>query len=205
MVVIGLVGRIAAGKSTVARAFAARGAVVVDADRIAHAVLDEPAASAEVAARFGADVLDESGRVRRPALAERVFGPTAAHDAALRDLEAIVHPRVRKRIEARLEEVRAAGETPPASVVVLDVPLLMQAGLDSLCDRFVVVNCAEPTRQGRLDGRGWPPEQRAARERAWERGRRSTPPEKTLVVDASGDPAYTLAHVGGLYDAVVRD
>ena len=97
MIVVGLVGKIAAGKSTVARRLAARGAHVIDADAVAHDALDDPEAKRAIVARFGGDVLDEAGRVRRPALAGRVFGPTPAHAAALADLEAIVHPLVRRR------------------------------------------------------------------------------------------------------------
>lgn len=200
MIVIGLVGKIAAGKSTVARAFAARGATVIDADRLAHEVLDDPAAVAEVVARFGADVLTEDGRVRRPLLAERVFGPAPGHDAALRDLEAIIHPRVRAKVEARLAEMRGA-ESPAGPVIaVLDVPLLMQAGWDRLCDRLVEVSCTEDLRQRRLDAREWPAVQRAARERAWSRGWRRPAAEKTDRVDASGLPAYTQTQVDRIVD-----
>jgi len=204
MIVIGLVGRIGAGKSTVARAFAARGAEVIDADRLAHEVLADPGAVAEVVDRFGADVLAEDGRVRRPVLAERVFGPTAGHDAALRDLEAIVHPRVRARVEARLADVRAAEPADRPAVVVLDVPLLMQAGWDGFCDRLVVVSCVDDVRQRRLDARGWPADQRAARERAWSRGERPPAPEKTVVVDASGSMAYTQSQVDRFFDVLGR-
>lgn len=204
MIVIGLVGKIGAGKSTVARAFADRGAEVLDADRIAHEVLAEPAAVAAIVARFGGGVLDGAGRVRRPALAELVFGPTAAHDAALEDLEAIVHPRVRRRIESRLAELRSDGAAGHPPAVVLDVPLLMQAGWDRLCDRLVLVSCDEAVRQRRVDARGWPADQRAARERAWSRHQRPPAEEKTLLVDASGDPAYTREQVGRILELVAR-
>ena len=196
MTVIGLVGRIAAGKSTVARAFERHGAAIIDADRIAHAVLTEPAVIGEIVARFGTGVLGEGGAVNRPALAREVFGPTPAHDQALRDLEGIVHPRIRGVIEARLPD---AGDLPAGKqdggLVVLDVPLLMQAGWDRRCDRIVEVACDEPTRQQRLDARGWPAGQRAARERAWQRNYRPPSPEKTVRVDASGDPSYTCHQV----------
>lgn len=199
MIVIGLVGRIGAGKSTVARALAGRGAAVIDADRLAHEVLATPEVVTEVVARFGAGVLDETGHVRRSALAGKVFGPTPGHEAALRELEAIVHPRVRSRIEARLEALATAG----TRVAVLDVPLLMQAGWDGLCDRLIAVSCDEEARRRRLDARGWPRAERDARERAWERGYRPPPPEKTLVVDASGDEAYTRAQAERVLDAAM--
>ncbi|MFM7242579.1 MAG: dephospho-CoA kinase [Planctomycetaceae bacterium] len=196
MIVIGLVGRIGAGKSTVARRFAELGAMVVDADRLAHEVLAEPDVVAEVVARFGSGVRDGSGRLDRTALAGLVFGETPAHDAALAALESIVHPRVRQRIEGLL-----AAEAAP--VVVLDVPLLVQAGWADLCTDLVVVDCEESVRRGRLEARGWSPEQIAARDRAWDRG--FVPPRPgpcTWSVDASGDPAYTRAHVDRVWWAV---
>ena len=205
MIIVGIVGKIGAGKSTVARAMADLGAEVIDADRIAHDVLAEPEVVAAIAARYGAEVLDDAGRVRRPRLAERVFGPTPAHDAALAELEAIVHPRVRGRIDERLAAIAAAAPAGVQPLVVLDVPLLMQAGWDRRCDRLVRVDCDEAERRRRVDLRGWPELQRQARERAWERGYRPPPPEKTLVVDASGDPAYTRTQVGQAIEAVRRD
>ncbi|MEY3203839.1 MAG: Dephospho-CoA kinase [Planctomycetota bacterium] len=194
MLVVGLIGRIGAGKSTVARLLAAKGADVIDADRIAHEQFADEDVRRTIAARFGAGVLAADGSIDRAALARLVFGPTAAHEAALRDLEAIVHPRVRRRIEAELDRL---GRLPPARggrrVVVLDVPLLVRAGWAERCDRLLVVECDDAERRRRLAGRGWTAEQQAAREAAWNRG--SAPPRdlepKILRVDASGDPTYT--------------
>ena len=204
MIIVGIVGRIGAGKSTVARVMADLGAEVIDADRIAHAVLAEPEVTGEVVARFGADVLDASGHIRRSSLAERVFGPTPAHDAALAELEAIVHPRVRGHIDERLAAIAAAAPAGVRPLVVLDVPLLMQAGWDRRCERLIRVDCDEVERRRRVDLRGWPEVQRQARERAWERGYRPPPPEKTLIVDASRDPAYTREQVGQVHEVIRR-
>lgn len=195
IVVVGIVGRIAAGKSTVARALAARGADVIDADALAHAALDEPAVRAAVGRRFGAGVLRDDGRVDRTALAAIVFGADDAAAAALRDLEALVHPRVRARIEAALERLRGAAADAGPRVVVLDVPLLMQAGWDELCDRLLLVACDEEVRRQRLAARGWPAEHRDRRDAAWARAYRPPPPRKTTVVDASGDVAYIRSQI----------
>lgn len=204
MIVIGLVGRIGAGKSTVARMFAALGAEVVDADAVAHEVLDDPEVRAAVVARFGAEVVDPAGRVSRAALAARVFGPTPDHAAALADLEAIVHPPVRTRIAARLAALRAAEDADGRRrIAVLDVPLLVQSGWDAACDRLVVVACDEPVRQARLAARGWSPEQIASRDRAWERhGGRPLTPAQAAPVDTSGDPAYTADAVERIWNAL---
>jgi len=197
MIIIGLIGRIGAGKSTVARRFAAHGGHVIDADQIAHEVLGEPDVIRQIADRFGTDVLDADGRICRRAIADRVFGPTPDHTRALEWLESLVHPRVRSRINAELAalEARAGGRTPPESgtVVVLDVPLLVQAGWADRCDRLVMVNCSEEVRRQRLAARHWNPAQLEAREAAWNKKYSATtlPSEKLSSVDASGDLAYT--------------
>ena len=194
MFVVGIVGRVGAGKSTVARRLAERGAEVVDADLLAHEVLDEPSVRQAIATRFGGDVLDAAGRVNRPVLAARVFGPDRAADLAA--LEAIVHPGVRRRIEARLDRLRGSD-----SVVVLDVPLLVQVGLDAICDRLLVITCDDAVRHARLAARGWSAEQIAARDAAWSRGlpRGEPAPGKSDSVDTGDGLSYTLDHVDRLW------
>ena len=202
MIVIGLVGRIGAGKSTVAGMFADRGAVVIDADAVAHEVLVEPEVVREISARFGAGLIDAAGRVERRMLAGLVFGESPSHEENLRNLEAIVHPRVRSRVVAAIAACR--GRRPVdgvESIVVLDVPLLMQAGWDELCDRIVVVDCEEAVRKSRLAGRGWSGPQLAARDRAWERGFVAPAAgSKTWHVDASADPAYTRSQIDRIWN-----
>jgi dephospho-CoA kinase len=198
MTIIGLIGRIGAGKSTVARRFAAHGAHVIDADRIAHEVLEEPDVIRQIADRFGADVLDTDGRIRRRAVADRVFGPTPDHARGLEWLESLVHPRVRRRITAELAAVRAreSGHGGDA-VVVLDVPLLVQAGWADRCDRLVEVTCEEEVRRQRLAARHWSLAEQEAREAAWNRkyAAAGLPAEKMATVDASRDLAYTWSQV----------
>jgi len=214
MITIGLIGRIGAGKSTVARRFGERGACVIDADALAHDVLAEPEVQAEVAARFGPGVLSAAGGVDRKRLAEAVFGPTPAHAAALDALEAIVHPRVHRRIEAALAAAREVAEAAgrPDDMVVLDVPLLVRAGWDRACDHLVVVECEDAVRRERLARRGVSPEQQAAREAAWEaRGRGASPetirsgrPGRTFAVDTSEDLAYTHVQVDRIVEELTR-
>lgn len=208
MPVVGLTGLIGAGKSTVARQFGTLGAVVVDADAIAHRVLDEPEVRAAVAARFGPEVIAADGSVRRGVLAERVFGPGDAHAAALVDLERLVHPPVRARIAAAVRDALAAprGARPP--VVVLDVPLLAQSGFGPQSDMVVFVTCAEGLRRQRLAARNLSAEQQAAREAAWQRafargGAGAWPAERTRTVDTSVGLAYTLNQVDRLWSELV--
>lgn len=209
MLIVGLTGRIGAGKSTVARAFGDLGARVIEADALAHGVLDEPAVRDAVVARFGAGVLGPDGRVNRGALAARVFGVGPEHAAALEALESIVHPRVRALVDAEIAALEAAERwggsgqgSAEGRVVVLDVPLLVQAGWDAACDRIVVVECAEDVRRARLAARGWSPAQQSARDAAWERGARLPGNHARIVrVDASGDLAYTRAQVERIWAA----
>lgn len=134
------------------------GAVTIDADKLSREVV-EPGTRGlrEVVAAFGEEVLGADGSLDRSALGQRVF----ADDAARRRLEDIVHPRVRERT---LDLVRAA---PPSSVVVNDVPLLVEVGLAAMYHLVIVVEAPESTRIARLVGdRGMSESQAYARIRA---------------------------------------
>ncbi len=202
MILIGLAGRIGAGKSTVAARLAEHGASVIDADRLAHEVLETQPVRDAIAARFGAGFLDDSGRVRRPALAAAVFGPSPEHAAALADLEAIVHPVVRQRIEMKIAELRdAAGSRDSELVIVLDVPLLVQAGWAARCDRILEVVCDQDHRHHRLSKRGWTADAIAWRDAAWSRRmpagglREAVNPARICTVDTSSVISYTHEQV----------
>ncbi|HEX6813918.1 MAG TPA: dephospho-CoA kinase [Planctomycetota bacterium] len=144
-VVIGILGGIAAGKSAVARIFAEHGLVLLDADHEAKVVADEPAVQRDVAAAFGPQMLTADGLDRR-ALAALVF----ADPGARKRLEAIMHPRIRERLLARLDDAKASGDS-----AVLDVPLLLEGGLIRWCDRVVFVDAAPAVRAARASARGW--------------------------------------------------
>lgn len=204
MAVVGLTGRIGAGKSTVAALFARQGAVVIDADAVAHAVLDEPEVREALAVRFGTAVIAPDGTVLRPALARFVFGPDPDHSRALADLEALVHPRVRVRMADALAVALGAGAS-----VVLDVPLLAGSGLEPRCDLVVVVECDPTVRRQRLIDRGLTGSQIAQRDAAWERSARRAgespwPAERTRVVDTSGDLSYTRFQVERIWGELHR-
>ena len=141
MRMVGLTGGIGAGKSAVAARLAALGAVVIDADRLAREVVEPgtPGLAAVVDA-FGDGVLTADGALDRAAMAQRIFGD----DAARATLEGIVHPLVR----ARTTEIVAAA--PEDSIVVNDVPLLVEKQMSHLYDTVVVVFAALPTRLDRL-------------------------------------------------------
>lgn len=147
MVLVGLTGGIATGKSTVARMFRRCGAVVIDADELAREVVQpgKPAWRAIVKA-FGRTVLKPDGTLNRHALGHIAFG----NRTNLRRLERIVHPRV-AREQARL--TRQAARRNPEAVVIYDVPLLFETGIDKRVDKIIVVTADRKTQVARLKTR----------------------------------------------------
>lgn len=133
---IGLTGGIASGKSSVARAFAEHGIAWVDADDVAREVVEpgEPAL-AEIAARHGQQVLDDSGHLNRRALRDIVFTDPAER----RWLEGVTHPRIRQRISARLNGMASR----PAPYQLLVSPLLFESGQVKMVDRSLVIDVPE--------------------------------------------------------------
>jgi dephospho-CoA kinase len=182
---IGLTGGIGSGKSTVSALLAARGAVVVDADRIAREVVEPgtPGLAAVVEA-FGAGVLGPGGALDRPALAAVVF----ADPAARARLDAIVHPLVR----ARAAELAAGA--PADAVVVHDVPLLVETGRWEPYDLVLVVEADPETRVARLVRRGLTEDDARARmaAQATDAQRREV---ADVVLDNSGAPEELAAQV----------
>ncbi|WP_448619751.1 dephospho-CoA kinase [Geodermatophilus sp. URMC 65] len=178
MLRIGLTGGIGSGKSTVAGLLAARGARIVDADRIAREVVEPGTPGLEaVVAAFGRGVLTPEGALDRPALAAVVF----ADPDARRRLDGIVHPLVR----ARAAEVVAAA--PPDAVVVQDVPLLVETGQAASYDLVLVVEADLDTRVRRLVGRGLSEEDARARIAA-----QATDEQRRAVADVVLDNSRTV-------------
>lgn len=142
MRLIGLTGGIASGKSTVSRMLADRGAVVVDADRIAREVV-EPGrpAHAAIVGRFGREILLPGGGIDRPALAAVVF----RDPEALAELNAITHPEVLAEMAHRIETLRSTD-----ACVVVDVPLLVESGATEGFDAILVVTAGADQQVERL-------------------------------------------------------
>lgn len=161
--VIGVLGGIASGKSHVAASLARSGGAVIDADELAHEILASNEVTALVVDEFGEAALGSDGRPDRGALAELVFS-----DAGKRErLEGWIHPRVRAKIQAALDEAKARNTGP----VVLDVPLLLENDAEhdlvSQCDHLVFVECDLDTREQRATAsRDWSPGEVARREQS---------------------------------------
>lgn len=149
MLRVGLTGGLASGKSTVAAMFRDLGALHVDADLLAREAIEPGGAAHDaVVARFGPRIVAAGGSIDRKALARIVFDD----GAALADLNAIVHPRVREAIAAALARAQS-GDHPPA-IAILDVPLLVEAGLHRDLDAVVLVACSPESQVRRAVARG---------------------------------------------------
>ena len=136
------------GKSTAAELLRRRGLPVVDSDVIAREIV-EPGRPvlAEVQRRFGMEIVGEDGRLRRDELARRVFSDPVAR----RDLEALLHPRIREIWQAQLKSWRDEG----TAVAVAVIPLLFETNAQSCFDATICVACSSSTQRRRLLERGW--------------------------------------------------
>jgi dephospho-CoA kinase len=200
--VIGVIGGIGSGKSLAASAFADLGAFLLDADAIGHVLLEQSPCRDRVLERFGEDVLAPFGEtgVRRPidrrALGRLVF----SRPGALRDLEAILHPAMRKTFERAIARESRRGRVP---AIVLDAAILYEAGWDTLCDSVVFVDARPETRLARLEAsRGWTPDVLAAREKVQgplEEKRR----QADHVLDNDGSPEELIDAARALWPRLI--
>lgn len=182
-IIVGLLGAVASGKSHVAQRLALLGGGrVVDADRLAHEALDQAACDGRLAALLGPASV-RAGRADRDALRQRAH----ADAAVLRALEGLTHPVVRERLEQAVAAHRR-GEGP--DLLVLDVPLLLEAHLEGLCDELWFVEAPDDLRRQRALARGTPAEALAgwARHQAGDAAKRA----RATHVITNGDDATRL-------------
>jgi len=190
--VIGLVGGIGAGKSTVAAALIKHGGRLIAADPLGHEALEEPEIRDRIAEAFSSrDILTAEGKVDRRKLGRVVF-PSPVERTRL---EHLVHPYIEERIR---EEIHKALADPTVKFVVLDAAIMLEAGWDDVCDKLIYVDAARPVRLARVQTqRGWTETDLASREAV------QMPSEKKkeradAVIDNGGAPEATIAQVDQL-------
>jgi dephospho-CoA kinase len=198
MKLLGILGGVASGKSTVAGEFARLGAEVLDADRAGHEVLRLPEIEAAARRQWGDGPFGPDGRIDRQRLAGIVFaaGPDGARQRKF--LEQLTHPEIGRAIQRQAEVAAAKG----IAAAVLDAPLLWEAGWNGWCDKIVFVDVPRDERLRRAAARGWTREEFAAREAAQEsleckRG------GADWVIDNSGPPEQTRTAVERLWASLV--
>jgi len=137
--IIGILGGVGSGKSTVAAEFGKLGCQVIDADKIAHELLDEPEVKKKITASFGNAILDSAGKIDRKRLADVVF----TNGDKLSLLNSIIHPFVLARVERLIARYSHQSKV---KAIVLDMPLLVEVGWDKRCDRLIFVDCKQQLR-----------------------------------------------------------
>jgi dephospho-CoA kinase len=196
---VGIAGGIASGKSLIAGQFERHGAVVISADRLAHAVLEDDDVKRAIRQRWGDAVCQGDGQVDRAALAKIVFAAPPDGPRELKYLEQLTHPKVGQQIREQIEELSEQGT---AAAIVLDVPLLFESGWNSFCDKAVFVDVPRGVRLERAAARGWTPEDFARREAAQE----SLETKRKLadvIIDNSGSPESAAAQVERFWHSLV--
>jgi len=199
---VGLTGGIASGKSVVGEMFAALGAHLVQADLIAHELMQPgQAVYQEVVRRFGAGILSPDGSVNRARLAEAAFGkPGENQPSRIQELNQIVHPAVVRRQDEWMDEV---GRRDPLAVAIVEAALILEAGAAERFDRLVVVTCRPEQRIERWAGR-MKVDLQVARQEVERRMAAQLPDEKKIeaadyVIDNSGSFDATRKKVEQVY------
>ena len=196
--VIGLVGGIGSGKSSVANMFADSGCKIIGSDEAAHAALLDAEIKAQIIAVFGMSIVNEQNNIDRGRLGSVVFSDVQK----LTRLNAIVHPYVARYRDQCMEKYRHEGHL---AAVVLDSPLLIESGLHAQCDAVVYVHCGDQLRFSRVQkNRGWTLDDWKKRESA------QCPLDKKLeishyVVSNEADRPHTAAQVNWVLTCITRD
>jgi dephospho-CoA kinase len=147
MLIVGLTGGVASGKTAVSKVLKEQGAYIIDADRIARELVQpRKPAWKEIIRAFGQEILQEDGSIHRKKLAGKVFA-----DAKQRKLlNRMLHPRIRKEMDRRVKEI---GQRDPEAIVVIDAPLLVELGNHRQTDKLIVVTSTRTQQLERLKDR----------------------------------------------------
>jgi len=196
--IIGILGGIGSGKSSVVRQVTEFRLQIIDADRIGHELLGNEDVLRDLRTHFDSSVFDSAGQVIRPKLAEVVFGETAEHHSALQKLNQILHPAIRRETQ---NQIKQASEDTDA--IVIDAALLLEAGWADPCDVMVYIDTPESDRIARVEAnRGWSAEEQRKREQA------QMPLDKKraqsdYVVDNSGSIAHAAQQMTEILRQVI--
>jgi dephospho-CoA kinase len=187
---VALTGGIASGKTTVANLFSELGVTVIDTDQLARDVVEPGSpALAQIAARFGPDILDDAGRLDRRRMRERVFADVGERKA----LEAIMHPAIRNELSQRAAVARG-----PYQIHV--IPLLAEGGRKSSAQRVLVVDCPPEMQLARLQSRDSTSEEQARRILAAQATREQRLAIADDVIVNNGQVAELVARVRELHE-----
>jgi dephospho-CoA kinase len=199
ILILGVTGNIASGKSTVAKEFELRGAVVVDADQLAREVVaPESATLGALAETFGDQILKADGRLDRERLGEIIFTDAEARQ----HLNAIVHPAIAELAVERLQELRQRADIP---LIVYEAPLLFEAGAEGRVDKILVVKIAAEEQLKRLMARNGFDEATAQARMAAQMDQQEKIKRADFIVDNSGSLEETCLQIDALWQQLVEE
>ena len=196
MLVIGIAGGIASGKTLVAECLQNLGVFLIDADRIGHAVLQQADVVNAIRTRWGKEILHSDGHVRRNEIAKRVFAPPPEGPIELTFLEKLTHSKIGKHLQQKIHELQNAGDTP---AVALDAAVMFKAGWSSCCTHILFVDTPDAVRIERARQRGWTEADLAARESS-QTSLAIKRQAADYFIDNSGTSKETQAQVEQLWD-----
>ncbi|SDZ80368.1 dephospho-CoA kinase [Desulfuromusa kysingii] len=199
VLVLGITGNIASGKSTVSKELARRGAVVVDADQLAREVVEAGSAALQkIVAAFGTEVLQHDGCLDRDKLGQMVFADVKVRAM----LNRIVHPEIAERSKQRLQELQQRGDIP---LIVYEAPLLFEVGAESRVDKVLVVKVDPVEQLRRLQLRDGLSEMAAKERMAAQMPQSQKIARADFVIDNSGRIEETLSQVELLWPKLVAE
>ena len=160
MPTIGILGGIGSGKSSVVRHVTEFQLKIIDADKVGHDLLRDPDVVKRLRQAFPTTVFDANGQVIRPRLAQKVFGESAEHQAALAQLEQIIHPAIHREIRGQIQAVSTG-----VDALILDAAILLETGWADECDYLIYIDTPEALRIERVKhSRNWSAEDLKRRE-----------------------------------------
>ena len=159
MPIIGILGGIGSGKSSVVRNVKGLNLFIIDADRIGHDLLADHEIQKSLRQVFGDEIFSEPDVVDRTQIDRRVFGETTTHQSALKQLNDILHPAIRREIYTQIESAQQY------DAIILDAALLLEGGWDEHCDSLIFIDTPDSSRRQRVaENRNWTAEELAKRE-----------------------------------------
>lgn len=198
LIILGITGGIASGKSTVARMFQQLGAKIINADRIAHRVIEKSSVKSKLIKTYGPVIVNKRGEINRPTLARLAF----RHRENLNKLNLITHAAILKGIRRKLQQIRKNYQGTSRVIVTLDAALLMEGRLAKICDRLVFVKTSFDQRTKRATKkRDWPTTELKRRER-FQCSLESKENKSDFIVKNSGSLTATCKQVKNIISQI---